>query len=450
MNRKITQSLSTNKSHAIAFVFRFIVSLVFCFLFAWHYACHSFDEAKTTEPENLLGGSQEYSIMYRSPLPLNMVEAQDTMKQRFKTPEHYVSVSLSSREFDALIDESVPTGKIAMNTDTYLSLDVDRAVEDSSLVGLRATREILIDDSLGDDVVSFSSQIVEDMLLSDIGFYFYSPEKPGELDFLTFSYSDELQDDEAYFDQKSLGETFSFIDPTTLYRAESKYETDLYDFSKLFPSSFQYKELDESLLSRSAVYLSSSTYQKLLDNAPFYNRWTVKAREDNVDEINKAKEDALFAVNGKNYHSSFSFPANTATSLFIFWEGVYSFSFAFALIAWQLFTSISYHYDRFDNDIRTYMREGRKGSIFRSYCLETILPTILSFVLVMPIAPTEIYWMSRLNEGNFRGLILVPYWDKVYGGLVVLLCIQLMIALLYFVFAYKEKKMVFGVRGISA
>lgn len=96
------------------------------------------------------------------------------------------------------------------------------------------------------------------------------------------------------------------------------------------------------------------------------------------------------------------------------------------------------------------MREGRKGSIFRNYCLETILPTFLSFVLVMPIVPTEIYWMSRLNESDFRGLILVPYWDKVYGGLFVLLCVQLLIALLYFAFAYKEKKMVVGVRGISA
>lgn len=451
MNRKITQSLSTNKSHAIAFVFRFIVSLAFCFFFTWHFACYSFNETKTTEPENLLGGPQEYSIMYRSPLPLDMTEAQETVNRRFKTPEHYVSVSLSSRRFDALIDENVPTGKIAMNTDTYLSLNVDGAVEDSSLTGLKVTREILIDDSLKYGAVSFSSKVVESMLLSNIGFYFYSPEKSGELDFLTFSYSDELQDDEAYFDQTSLGETFSFIDPTPLYQMESKYETDLYDFSKLFPSSFQYKELDESLLSHSSmVYLSSSTYQKLLDNAPFYNRWTVKADEDNIDEINKAKEDALFTVNGKGHHSSFSFPANNATSLFLFWEGVYSFSFAFALIAWQLFTSISYHYDCFDNDIRTYMREGRKGPIFRSYCLETILPTILSFVFIMPIAPTEIYWMSRLNEKNFRGLILMPYWDKVYGGLLVLLCVQLIVALLYFAFAYKEKKMVFGVRGISA
>lgn len=164
------------------------------------------------------------------------------------------------------------------------------------------------------------------MFLSNIGFYFHSPEKSGELDFLTFSYSDEFQDDEAYFNQKSLGETFSFIDPTPLYRVKSKQETDLYDFSKLFPSSFQYKELDESLLNHSAVYLSSSTYQKLLDNAPFYNRWTIKAREDNIDEINKAKEDALFAVNGKNYPSSFSFPANTATSLFIFLGEAYILS----------------------------------------------------------------------------------------------------------------------------
>lgn len=90
-----------------------------------------------------------------APLPLNMTEVQETMKQRFKTPEHYISVSLSSRQFDALIDESVPTGKIVMNTDTYLSLDVDRVVEDSSLVELKVTREILIGDSLTEGSLFF-------------------------------------------------------------------------------------------------------------------------------------------------------------------------------------------------------------------------------------------------------------------------------------------------------
>lgn len=449
MKRKLLQSCSINKSHILGSMFRFIVSSAFCFFFVWHFACFSLDEAKTTEPINSLAEPQEYSITYRSPLPLNMTEAQEAMNRRFKTPNHLVSIYLSSRRFEALIDENVPTGKVTMNTDTYLSLNVSDAVEDRTLVGLKATREILIDDSLEDGIVSFSSRIVEDMLLSKIGFYFYSPKKQNEMDYLTFSYCDELQDNEAYFDKSQLGETFSFTDPSPLYRLEDN-TTDLYDFSKLFPTSFQYKEIDKNSADYADVCLSPITYQRLLDNAPFYNRWIVKACEDNVDEIKKAKEDIRFDVRSENNRQPAFFPKNTATSLFLFWGGVYSFSFAFALTLWQLFASISHRYDNWGDDVRTYMREGRKISIFKKNCLETILPTLLAFLLIMPIAPTEIYWLSRLNDNNFYGLILVPYWEKVYMGIFVLMLIQIIAGLLYFVFSYKEKKLVFGVRGISA
>lgn len=449
MNQKPSQFRLNNKSSIFGFAFHFIVSFAFCFFFTWHFACFSLNEARTIEPLNSLAEPQEYSIAYRSPLPLNMTEAQETMNQRFKTPKHLVSVYLSSRRFEALIDENIPTGKISMNTDTYLSLNVNDRVEDWTLVGLKVAREILIDDSLEDGAVSFSSRIVEDMLLSKIGFYFYSPTKQDEMDYLTFFYSTELQDNEAYFDKGLFGENFSFIDPTPLYRLKDN-TTDLYDFSKLFPASFQYKEIDKNSMDYADVYLSPNAYQRLLDNAPFYNRWIVKTHEDNIGEINKAKEDIHFDVRGEGGRQSTFFPKNTATSLFLFWGGVYSFSFAFALTLWQLFASISHRYDNWDNDVRTYMREGRKISIFKKYCLETILPTLLAFLLIMPIAPTEIYWLSRLNENNFYGLILLPYWEKLYMALFVLMLIQIIAGLLYFVFAYKEKKMVFGIRGISA
>lgn len=318
MKRKLLQSCSINKSRILGSVFRFIVPFAFCLFFVWHFACFSLDEAKTTEPINSLAESQEYSIAYRSPLPLNMKEAQETMNRRFKAPNHLVSIYLSSHHFEALVDENVPTGKISMNTDTYLSLNVNEAVEDWTLTGLKVTREILIDDSLKDGVVSFSSRIVEDMLLSKIGFYFYSPKKQNGMDYLTFSYSDELQDNEAYFDKSQLGETFSFTDPTPLYRLEDNM-ADLYDFSKLFPTSFQYKEIDKNSADYADVCLSPTTYQRLLDNAPFYNRWIVKACEDNVDEINKAKEDIRFDVRSENSRHTTFFPKNTATSLFLFW-----------------------------------------------------------------------------------------------------------------------------------
>lgn len=449
MNQRLSQFRLNNKSSIFGFVFRFIVSFAFCFFFTWHFACFSLNEAKTTEPVNSLAESQEYSIAYRSPLPLNMTEVQETMNQRFKTPNHLVSVNLSSRRFEALIDENVPVGKITMNTDTYLSLNVNDVVEDWTLTGLKVTREILIDNSLEDGAVSFSSRIAEDMLLSKIGFYFYSPEKRDGVDYLTFSYSNELQDNEAYFDKELFGKAFSFTDPTPLYRLKEN-TTDLYDFSKLFPTPFQYKKIDINSVDYADVYLSPITYQRLLDNAPFYNRWIVKAHGDNIGEINKAKEDIRFDVRSENNRQPTFFPKNTATSLFLFWGGVYSFSFSFGLTLWQLFTSVSHRYDNWDNDLRTYMREGRKISIFKKYCLETILPGLLAFLLIMPIAPTEIYWLSRLSDNNFYGLVLVPYWEKVYVGLIVLALIQITIGLLYFVFAYREKKMVFGIRGISA
>lgn len=415
----------------------------FSFLFVWESACLHVDEEATKSALPLA-----CSVTYRNGTSYQEKDMAKMMKERFEVKEHVERSSLFGYPYSLIISEDLPKGKALMNTTTYLSLGVEGTYTDPTFLFNEVERAIQIDQSLPDFVVQISPYVDFEMGLTSLNVRL--PFKNGGLTYgnvtILPDLNNQLSDEQALFSKKIWGDSFSFPSLNDYLDDKNYDQSSFFDLSSVFPFSFVWEGEGEQDLDESNVYLSFSNYELLLSKCSFYTKWVFEGNPLNEPEFDRLGDNRLFylAKESRGY-----FP-NININVFRFWKGLYAFIVAFLYCLWVLFVSISYRFSFWESDLRLFMRNGSIFVALKRYMLFVISPMLVSAIAAFIYAPSEMYLMSALRVDELNHLLLVPFWQSLYADLFLLFVLGLSISIGYFVFSYRQEKMVLGVRRLSA